>query len=96
MGASNYGHQFESCIYKRLGCIELEDQIEGLIYLITQGKHEFNFQNGYNNLGQIWDNIVKEFKNGEWNQSRIDPTRVSIYGWSYGKLMIQFFYAILS
>ena len=51
-GSSNRGVAFESPIRFDMGHLEIEDQIDGIQYLIDQGI--------------------------------TDPTRVGIYGWSYG------------
>jgi dipeptidyl-peptidase 4 len=54
-GSKGRGHAFEAPIYHRTGKTELEDQLEGVRYLIAQGF--------------------------------VDPSRIGIYGWSYGGYM---------
>jgi dipeptidyl-peptidase-4 len=51
-GSSRRGLKFESHIYKKMGTVEINDQIAGVQYCIKHGLS--------------------------------DPTRVAIYGWSYG------------
>ena len=54
-GSTGRGHAFESPIFRRMGKVELADQLEGIRYLIAQGF--------------------------------VDPSRIGIYGWSYGGYM---------
>ena len=43
-GTSNRGFKFESEIYKKMGCIELNTQIEGIKYIINKNKLPINMK----------------------------------------------------
>lgn len=54
-GSANRGFAFESAIHRRVGDVEVEDQLTGAQYLKSQ--------------------------------SYVDPTRLGVFGWSYGGFM---------
>jgi len=54
-GSANRGLAFENAIHKRLGDVEIEDQMAGIEYLKAQ--------------------------------TFVDPTRIGVFGWSYGGFM---------
>ena len=51
-GSARRGLAFEGAIYRQMGTVEIDDQVDGVRHLVGQGL--------------------------------VDPTRVGVYGWSYG------------
>jgi len=75
-GSWNRGIEFEGWIKGRMGTVEMDDQLEGLIYLVRGGQIREKSEPG---VRKIWSEFKK---NG--CQGYIDPKRVVINGWSYG------------
>lgn len=74
MGSSNRGLAFESKIKGNLGMYELDDQIQGLIYLST---------------GKTPTCIIDEKYWKEVDAPYFDLDRISIFGSSYGNTIFQ-------
>lgn len=95
-GSYDRGLEFEGHIKNRLGSVELNDQLEGLIYLVS---HEGRLATGSRdqpipgrikgsdapdwNVRDAWKKILEDCEQGKLN-SFIDPFNISITGWSYG------------
>ncbi|KAJ1562036.1 hypothetical protein HK405_000499 [Cladochytrium tenue] len=99
-GSYDRGVKFEGFIKHRLGTVELQDQIEGLIYLATRTDPETSSQlpGSVSNprpghirgtdlppwsIPTAWDEVLRDFHSGTL-PGFIDPTNVSVTGWSYG------------
>ncbi|KAJ3217683.1 dipeptidylpeptidase [Clydaea vesicula] len=74
-GSYNRGIAFEGHLKNRMGQVELQDQIEGLLYLAT-GKSRCSLEKS---LPDRWEDAKLNASN-----SYIDLNRIAIQGWSYG------------
>lgn len=77
-GSWNRGLAFEGCLKGRLGARELEDQIDGLLYL-ARGRPRGVGES--EDLNEVWKGVLAA------GDGCIDPNRVVIRGWSYGGYM---------
>ncbi|KAI8909562.1 hypothetical protein EDD86DRAFT_275602 [Gorgonomyces haynaldii] len=77
-GSYGRGQQFELPIQQKLGSVELQDQVEALLHLITFGQTP-----AQDNMEALWTSVRDEWQQG-FHCRYMDMDRICLLGWSYG------------